>query len=214
MPPRSATAISGLYAITRETADSAALLAAAEAALRGGARVLQYRDKSGDRHRREAQAAALVALCRRFGATMIVNDDVELAACVDADGVHLGVHDGAIAVARRRIGSGRLIGRSCYDRFDNAERAVADGADYVAFGAFFASTTKPLARRAALELLPRARALGVPVVAIGGIDAENGAVLVRAGADALAVVGAIWDAADPERAARSLSSLFDSEAIA
>jgi thiamine-phosphate pyrophosphorylase len=135
---------------------------------------------------------------------------VALAVAVEADGVHLGEHDAALSAARSQVGPGRIIGVSCYDDFARAERAVAAGADYIAFGAFFNSGTKPLARRASPQLLRDARQLGVPVVAIGGIDASNGATLIDAGADALAVLGAVWDAPDPRVAARALSHLFSS----
>ena len=208
MLSRPDSSIAGLYLITRETADTGQLLAAVAAALTAGVRVLQYRDKSSDAARRGEQARALVALCQHHRVPMIVNDDVELALAAAADGVHLGAQDASFSLARARLGPGRIIGVSCYNSMANAERAVAAGADYVAFGAFFPSTTKPLARRASVQLLRDARALTVPVVAIGGIDALNGSALIAAGADALAVVGAVWDAADIAASVRALSSLF------
>ena len=209
----SASRISGLYLLTRETADTAALLADVDTALRAGVRVLQYRDKSSDQTRRLNQAQALASLCRAQACCLIINDDVALAAAASADGVHLGEHDGEIASARAMLGSDCIIGVSCYNDVARARRAVADGADYVAFGAFHSSTTKPLARPASVSVLHDARDLPVPRVAIGGIDADNGTALIEAGADALAVLGAIWDADDIGVATRALSSLFSSAGI-
>ena len=211
MSPRPASAISGLYLLTRETADSAALLDGTAAAVAGGARVVQYRDKSADPERRHAQATALAALCHAQGVPLIINDDVDLARRVGADGVHLGAGDATVAAARAVLGTSCIIGVSCYDDESRARRAVAEGADYLAYGAFFASGTKPLAGRAPLTLLESASRLGRPVVAIGGIDAHNGGRLVAAGASALAVLGAVWDAADMRAAARAISSLFPAQ---
>jgi thiamine-phosphate pyrophosphorylase len=200
--------IAGLYLLTRETADTEALCAGVEAVLKVGVRVLQYRDKSVDAARRLAQAQALRLLCARYGAVLIINDDVDLALAVAADGVHLGEDDAALSNARARLGADRIIGVSCYNELARAERAAAEGADYVAFGAFFSSATKPRARAATPQLLRDARKLSVPLVAIGGIDAGNGRALIEAGADALAVLGAVWDATDPGRAAQAIISLF------
>jgi len=195
----------GLYAVTPDLADTADLRARMEAAISGGAAAIQYRAKTADGVLRRAQAGALARAAR--GALFIVNDDAALAAAVGADGVHLGEDDGGIDDARRLLGPERIVGVSCYDDFARAEAAVAAGADYVAFGSFYASGVKPAARRAPLALLERARRLGVPVVAIGGITAGNAPELVRAGADALAVITAVFGAADAagvEAAARAL----------
>ena len=200
--------IRGVYLLTREHEDDASLLAGVAAALRGGVRLVQYRDKSGDHARRAAQAAQLRQLTQSFAATLIINDDIALAQQVGADGVHLGAHDGDITAARRELGDEMLIGASCYDDLARADRAHAAGADYVAFGAFFTSSTKPEARSADVSLLTASRALGLPRVAIGGINAHNAPPLLAAGADAIAVLGAIWDAADRESAARTLCQLF------
>lgn len=200
--------IRGVYLLTRETAETDALCTGVADALRGGVRIVQYRDKSGDADRQTAQTLALRALTRRHDAVFIVNDDLELALRCDADGVHLGEHDGDIAAVRARWPAPRLIGASCYDDPARALRATQAGADYVAFGAFFPSTTKPGARKATLATLRDAAALTVPRVAIGGIDAHNARPVIDAGADAVAVLGAIWDAPDRERAARALTDLF------
>jgi thiamine-phosphate pyrophosphorylase len=204
-------ALRGLYAITPDRHfTGAALVDAVEACLLGGARILQYRDKGPDSDRRRTEAAALRALCARHGALFLVNDDVALAAAVEADGVHLGRDDLDIAAARRRLPPGAVIGASCYDRFDLAQQASAAGADYVAFGSFHPSPTKPAAVRADAELLRRARReLALPAVAIGGISPENGAALVEAGAAMLAVISALFDAADIRAAAQSFATCFD-----
>ena len=187
-------ALRGLYAITPDGLPEATLLAKAEAALAGGAAVLQLRDKSDDAARRLRLAQALAALCRRFAARFIVNDDLPLALAVGADGLHLGVDDGDLLAARRALPPGAILGASCYADIDLARRAVAAGADYVAFGAVHPSSTKPLAVRAPLSLLGRARAeLGVPVCAIGGITLANAAEIVAAGADLIAVVSDLFD---------------------
>jgi thiamine-phosphate pyrophosphorylase len=158
---------------------------------------------------RRDQAAALAAQCRVAAVPMIVNDDVELALAVGADGVHLGAGDGDLAAARARLGPGRLLGASCYNRLELAHAAVAAGADYVAFGAAFASSTKPGAVHAPLELYRAARAaLAVPIVAIGGITVANAPALIAAGVDAVAVITALFDADDVARRAREFQSLF------
>lgn len=202
--------ISGLYAITPDEADTAELLRKVRLALQGGARVMQYRNKAADAALRLRQAEALRGLTREFAVPLIVNDDVALAQQADADGVHLGGADGSVAEARAVLGSGRLIGVSCYNRLALAHEAASLGADYVAFGSFFASTVKPEAVAATLDLLRQARReLTVPLVAIGGITPQNGARLLEAGADALAVISAVFSAPDIEDAAREFSNLFE-----
>ena len=200
--------VAGLYAITPDWDDTGRLLGAVAAALAGGARVLQYRNKRVDRQRRLEQALGLSALANQAGAAFIVNDDVELALEVDADGVHLGETDGDIARARKRLGPARLIGASCYNRLDLAAPALAAGADHIAFGSMFASATKPSARRAPLDLFAQARHLNVPLVAIGGITTENAAPVVAAGASAVAVISDLFEAADVAAQARRFAGLF------
>ena len=148
-------------------------------------------------------------LCQARGATFIINDDVDLACDVGADGVHLGRDDATVAVARKRLGSSRLIGVSCYDSLQLAEAVIAAGADYIAFGSFFPSIVKPAAVRADVSLISEAKARWpLPVVAIGGISAANAPALIEAGADALAVISAVFDASDVEAAARGIALLF------
>ena len=201
--------VSGLYAVTPELTDSIALVSKVDAALRGGARVIQYRSKSIEDPLRRSQAGEIARLCRIWDALFIVNDSVALAREVDADGVHLGKTDGDVGAARAVLGPGKLIGVSCYNEMVRARAAVSQGADYVAFGSFFPSATKPLALRAGTELLRMAAAhIALPVVAIGGINEDNAAGLIAAGADAVAVVSALFDAPDVEAQARRFSCLF------
>jgi thiamine-phosphate pyrophosphorylase len=201
----------GLYAITDTglQADDV-LLVRVEQAIRGGARVIQYREKQLNPAERRRQAAALATLCKRHGIPLIINDDVLLAAAVGAAGVHLGEHDTGLQAARRQLGPGALIGVSCYNRLELACEAADGGADYVAFGRFFPSSTKPAAVQATPDLLTEARRrLDLPIVAIGGITPENGAELVSAGADLLAVIHGVFAQPDVEAAARRYAALFD-----
>lgn len=197
----------GVYAITPDGIATARLVDCVAAALGGGAAAVQYRSKAGDPELRRAQALALARVHAARGGLYIVNDDPALAAAVGADGVHLGEDDAGIAAAREVLGPDRLIGMSCYDDYARAEAAVAAGADYVAFGSFFPSSVKPGARRADVSLLRRARTLGVPVVAIGGITADNASELGRAGADAVAVVTAVFGVLEPEAVERAVRAI-------
>ena len=202
--------IKGLYAITPDESDTAELLRKTRLALQGGAQVLQYRNKIVDTELRLQQALALRELACEFHTTFIVNDDAQLAAQVDADGVHLGGEDGSVASARTLLGNDKIIGVSCYNRAPLAFEAVRQGADYVAFGAFFPSGVKPEAVQAEIALLHAVcRELSVPIVAIGGITQQNGTALIEAGADALAVISALWNAPDIANAAKEFSNLFE-----
>jgi thiamine-phosphate pyrophosphorylase len=206
--------ISGLYALTPDLLDSDELLARVAAAIAGGAKAIQYRNKLASPPLRRAQALALRDLCAAHDVSFIVNDEVDLAYAVDADGVHLGRDDAPIPRARRRLGHGAIIGASCYDSLDNATAASGAGADYVAFGSFFSSSIKPTAVRARTSLLTAAKArLSIPVVAIGGITPRNAAPLLAAGADALAVISAVFDAPDVEAAARAFADVFAAQAL-
>ena len=188
----------GLYAITPE---EPALVDKVRAALDGGIALLQYRRKRGDLH----EAREIAALARRYGVPLIVNDDVELALELGAQGVHLGRDDGDLGVARRRL-PGRILGASCYNDAELARRAIGAGADYVAFGSVFASPTKPAAVRAPLALF--ATALEVPLCAIGGITVHNAPQVLEAGADLLAVVSDLFDAPDIAARAAQYRRLF------
>lgn len=203
----------GLYAITdssRIPADG--LIEAVALAIQGGAVMIQYRDKSGDAQRRQWEAQDLVNLCRPLGVPLIINDDVQLAAQVRAHGVHLGREDGDIGAARAALGANAIIGVSCYNDMECAVAAAQAGADYIAFGSFFTSATKPGAVRADIELLRAAQQrIQIPVVAIGGITAENGAPLVEAGADLLAVISDVFGQNDIRAAAARIARLFADE---
>ena len=200
----------GLYAITAAADFLPARLAArVGAAIDGGAVMIQYRAKDsaiGDRH---TAAALILDVCRMRRVPLIVNDDPALAAGIGADGVHVGRDDGDVRSARRVVGDRCIVGVSCYDRLDLAIAAAGEGATYVAFGSFFASPTKPHATPAPVRLLSDAReALDVPIVAIGGITARNGAALVEAGADFLAAIAGVFGGEDVEHAARGYAALF------
>jgi thiamine-phosphate pyrophosphorylase len=200
----------GLYAITdARLTPRATLRIQVDAALRGGAHLVQYRDKSGDAAQRRDDAAMLQTLCSDHDALLIINDDVELAAQVGAAGVHLGRGDADPRLARQRLGQKAIIGASCYDRLDLAHEAREAGADYVAFGSVFPSPTKPNAACAPLSLIEQARAeLDLPICAIGGITRANAARVVAAGADMVAVISDLFASEDIEERARDLSRLF------
>jgi thiamine-phosphate pyrophosphorylase len=207
--------IAGLYALTPDLLDSDELFERVGAAIAGGARAIQYRNKIASPPLKRAQALALRDLCSAQSVTFIVNDDVNLAYGVDADGVHLGRDDAPLAHARRRLGHGAIIGASCYDSLDRAAAAVAAGADYLAFGSFFPSTIKPDAARAQPALLTAAKARwNVTVVAVGGITVSHAGALIDAGADALAVVTAVFGAADVRAAAKAFSDAFAAQTMA
>ena len=204
LPPSVRTA-RGLYLITPEEPDTARLLARVAAVL-PQATWLQYRQKGADPDLRLVQAAGLQALCREVGVPLIINDDVALAAAISAAGVHLGEEDGDIAAARAQLGAQAIIGASCYDAHARAERAVAAGASYVAFGAFFPTTTKEAPTQAEPEILTIwQQFMETPCVAIGGINADNAAGLAKAGADFLAVSAGVW--AHPEGPAAAVRAI-------
>lgn len=203
----------GLYAITPETADAALLFASVEAALGGGCRLLQFRDKSSPMGERLARGRVLRTLTHHFGARLIVNDDLALAALLDADGVHLGSDDGNLRAARAILGPQKILGASCYADFAAARAADAAGVDYVAFGAVFPSPTKPDAVRAPLELFGQARhELRAGCCAIGGITLANAPAVIAAGADLLAVITDLFGAPDIAARAAAYQHLFEESA--
>ena len=203
------TELRGLYAITDERLiPPQALPERVEAVLRGGARLVQYRAKQADDATRLQQARTLAALCREHDALFIVNDDPELAHRAGAHGVHLGRDDAPLAEARELLGPDAVIGVTCHDDLERARRLRNQGADYLAFGRLFPSRTKPEAPPCPLPRLGEARALGLPVCAIGGIDAGNARQVIAAGADLLAVIHGLFGQPDPEAAARRLTTLF------
>lgn len=207
-PAPAGLAVTGLYLITPDEADTANLLARTAPLLAAGATWLQYRNKTAGDALRHEQATALQSLCRQAGVPLIVNDDVRLAKAVGAAGVHLGEDDGDIAAARALLGAEAIIGASCYDQLALAHAAVSAGADYVAFGAFFPTRSKTGTRQATVDLLSKAASLGVPRVAIGGITPDNALSLVQAGADLVAVISGVYDSADPVAAAHAYLQCF------
>lgn len=201
----------GLYLVTPDWVDTTRLLAQSQAAIQGGATVLQYRHKSAAHALRLEQASALRGLTRQLGVSLIINDDVHLALTVGADGVHIGRDDGALPAVRAAAGANLQIGVSCYGDFARAQAAQAAGADYIAFGAMYASPTKPLAALAPFSLICRAKAeLRVPVACIGGITAANAAPLIEAGADWLAVITDIYQSPEPQVQAAKIAALYAS----
>lgn len=198
----------GLYAITPDSADTEILLHKVEQALKAGVAMLQYRNKMISKDKRLLQAKELAPLARGYGVPFIVNDDVEIALAVGANGAHLGRGDGDLAAARRQL-AGRILGASCYDDLEKARAAVRAGADYVAFGAVFPSPTKPDAVRAPLSLFQSK--LGVPLCAIGGITLENAPAVIAAGASLLAVISDLFDAPDIAARASAYRELLNEE---
>jgi thiamine-phosphate pyrophosphorylase len=200
----------GLYAVTdSELIAPRDLASQVDAAVTGGAVLVQYRDKTDGDRQRVKRARAVLTVCRARRVPLIINDDIALAAAVGADGVHLGRDDAQLAAARQRLGPRAIIGVSCYNDLPRAVTAAETGADYVAFGRFFPSRTKPNAMQADVETLHRARrCLNIPIAAIGGITAANGNALITAGADLLAVIHGVFGRADVAAAARSIAELF------
>ena len=201
--------VSGLYAITPDMADTGQLCDAVYQVLSGGVNWLQYRSKTADSRLRFAQATEIHLLCRQFQIPLIINDHLDLAMEIDAEGLHVGEDDISPTVARCHFGRDKIIGVSCYNQLDRAIEAEEAGADYVAFGAFYPSMTKTDAQQAPIDLLAVARKkLGIPVVAIGGIDRDNVGALIARGCDAVAVSRALFGAQDIQSAARYFSELF------
>ena len=205
----------GLYAITPDEALTMRLVAQVAAVVAGGAVLVQYRNKSASRDLRRQQIIALLPVCHTGGARLIVNDDIELAVELNADGAHLGrddIHGASLFAARETLGPQRILGVSCYNELSRAERAALAGADYLAVGSMFASSTKPAATRAGLETLAETRRFNLPVAAIGGITLDNAPTLIAAGADLLAVISDLFDAADIQQQAQNYAALFTQQA--
>ncbi len=202
--------IQGLYAITdAELIAPKRFKSKVQQVLEGGAKVVQYRDKSHHHQLRIEQATILVNLCRQYKAISIINDDVELAKIVRADGVHIGLEDEGVLEARQSLGEKVIIGASCYADLELADKAVADSADYVAFGSIFPSSTKPSAKIAGLDIISQAKKkMSVPVVAIGGIDLHNAADVIAAGADSIALISALFAGDDVRQSAEQFTDLF------
>jgi len=205
--------IKGLYAIT-DTANlsSELMLTRTEEILRAGAKLLQYRNKQANENTRIAEAEQILDLCRKYSVPLIINDDIALALQTGADGVHLGKTDSSIADAREHLGDKAIIGCSCYNDLDRAQQAAKSGADYIAFGAFFSSPTKPEAAHATPDIIQTAKLkFKLPVVAIGGITPENGQSLIEAGADMLAVISGLYASNDPFNTTKQYIKMFNTE---
>lgn len=199
----------GLYLLTPDERDTTRLLARIRPLLNEGMAMLQYRNKQANADLRREQALALLAMCREYSVPLIVNDDWRLAAEIGAEGAHLGQDDDSLAMVRAALGEQAILGVSCYNELAHAERAAAGGASYLAFGAFFSSGTKPAARRADPSLLGAGKRFGIPMVAIGGITPDNARIVISAGADLVAVIGAVFDAPDPAASVRAFHSCFE-----
>ncbi len=204
---------SGIYAITDDQLLAGSrLLEASTAALENDISLLQYRSKSVAADLRLAQARELAALCARFDTPLLINDDVDLCVSIQASGVHLGRQDASLISARKRLGGDAIIGVSCHSSIEDAILAEQQGANYVAFGRFFPSKTKPDAAAAELAVLAEARQkLSIPIVAIGGINAQNGASIIEAGADMLAVIHGLFGHPDVAKQTRNLLGLFQQD---
>jgi thiamine-phosphate pyrophosphorylase len=201
--------IKGLYLVTPDCDDTALLCQQVQQAVQGGVSMVQYRHKTASAALRLQQASALLSICREADVPLLINDHIDLALMLDADGVHVGQHDEAVTQARALLGAGKIIGASCYNRFELAEQAQAAGADYIAFGACYPSPTKPEAPRANAALFTQAKqSLSLPVVGIGGITLDNAPPLIAAGADALAVITDIFQAGDISARCRQYLPLF------
>ena len=201
--------IRGLYLVTPDQDDTELLCAQVQQAVQGGVSIVQYRHKTASEALRLEQASALLNICRQANVPLLINDHVALVVTLDADGVHIGQYDEAIAEARKLLSTGKIIGASCYNRFELAEQAQAAGADYIAFGACYPSLTKPDAPRATAALFTQAKqALTLPIVGIGGITLDNASPLIAAGADALAVITDIVQADDISARCRQYLPLF------
>ena len=202
--------LKGLYAITDEhLIKQHSFIQSVDYALQGGSSIIQYRDKSHDSKKRLQQAKALRSLCDEFQAILIINDDIALAAAIEADGVHLGKDDSAIQQARQQLGTEAIIGISCYDDLGLAIEAEKNGADYVAFGAMFSSSTKPGARKTSIDVIAKAKQqINIPICAIGGISRKNIDQITASGADMAAVISDLFTSDDIKNTALALSKHF------
>jgi thiamine-phosphate pyrophosphorylase len=198
----------GLYLLTPDEPDTRRLVAQVEPLLAEGVAMLQLRNKLADAALRRIQALALLPICRAHQVPLIINDDWRLAGDIGADGAHLGEHDGEMREARAELGDAAILGASCYADIARAQQAKAAGASYLAFGAIFESGSKPLAGRASLTVLGEATRLGMPTVAIGGITPDNTRQVIAAGADFVAVIGAVFAAPNPVAAVRAFRLCF------
>ena len=202
-------ACGGIYAITDcDKLSSDELLEKTEKILATDISLFQYRNKAAQQNAKKETALKLQSLCKKYKTPFIVNDDLILAKEIAADGIHLGRDDVGIKQARTELGD-KIIGVSCYDDLNRAIIAERTGADYVAFGSFFPSQTKPDAKQADIKTLVKAKSvIKIPIVAIGGITPENGKSLVDTGADFLAIVSGLFLATDTIETSKRYKNLF------
>ncbi len=206
--------ISGLYAITPDMLDTDTLVDATKQVLAGGVQLIQYRNKIADKALLIEQAEQLLQQCRTYGIPLIINDHLDIVIELDADGLHIGQDDISLPTARHQLGRNKIIGVSCYNRLDLAIQAQAEGADYVAFGAFFTSLTKLNTVTAPINLLYQAKhKISVPIVCIGGIDLSNAGTLIKQGCDAIAVSNSLFQAKDIQSTTVQFSSLFNNMGV-
>lgn len=199
----------GLYFVTPDWDDTAHLLAVCEQAIKGGAVLLQYRHKTADAAQRKTQAIALLALCRSYNVPFVINDFVELAIELDADGVHVGGTDASVAQVRAQVGPDKIVGASCYGSMELAHKAAREGASYIAFGGFYPSRVKKYEVSTQASIVAEAKAqIALPVVVIGGMTVENSRPLVALGADMVAAISSVCTKNDAESAAREFAALF------
>lgn len=199
----------GLYIVTPDWDDTQKLVEVTELALRGGAQIVQYRHKTAAPSLRREQATQLLALCRRYDKPFIINDHVELAMELGADGIHVGGTDAAVAEVRKSVGPDMILGASCYGSLELAQASHAAGASYVAYGGFYPSRVKKYPVTTPVDIIAQSKALiPLPVVVIGGMTPENSAPLVQAGSDMVAAISSIYMQEQPESAAREFAGLF------
>lgn len=199
----------GLYLVTPNWSDTQKMVDITAEALHAGVAIVQYRNKDADNALRSEQGAALLALCRRYGRPLVINDHIDLCLTLDADGVHLGGTDLDVAHGRKLLGAGKIVGASCYGDLQRARDAQRDGASYVAFGGFYPSPVKQYTFTTEPALVSQAKAeLAVPVVVIGGMTAANAAPLVARGADMVAAITSVYQAGCPRTAAAQFDALF------
>ena len=202
--------LQGLYVIAdADCIGTDEIITKTEEVLVAGVKIIQYRDKINTQDNRYKIAGALRKLTNNYKCLFLINDDVQLAKSINADGVHLGKDDASIERARILLGDDKIIGASCYAKYENAQMVINASADYIAFGSFYPSSTKPNAPRAEITLLTKAKQqLKTPICAIGGITPQNAPNVLAAGADMIAVISAVFNASSPKQAVQEYLSLI------
>lgn len=201
----------GLYVITEhEQLGFTEVLSRTELILQSGIVALQYRNKFADTRQKLFEARQLQSLCKRYATLFVINDDVELAIELQSDGIHIGREDPGCMTTRSRVGKNMLVGVSCYNDLNLAEAACSCGADYIAFGAMFPTSSKANTSKASPDIIKTAKQrYNLPVVAIGGITPENCRPVLKAGADMLAVISSVYLATDPPSVVNHFNQLIN-----